>query len=82
MKRGILYAPDYVVNAGGILNISVELSPKGYDESVAEQKVRSIGQSLAEVFAHAKSRSIPTARAADEVAQSILDEGRKKGRAR
>jgi leucine dehydrogenase len=82
MKRGILYAPDYVVNAGGILNIGVELSPKGYDERVAEERVRSIGRSLADVFAHAKRRAIPTARAADEVAQAILDEGRKKGRPR
>lgn len=82
MRRGILYAPDYVVNAGGILNISVELSPNGYDERVAEEKVRSIGRSLAEVFAHAKRRSVPTARAADEVAQAILDEGRRKERPR
>src|SRR5262245_37199419 len=82
MKRGILYAPDYVVNAGGIMNIGVELSQKGYDERAAEERVRSIGRSLADVFAHAKRRSIPTARAADEVAQSILDEARKKGRPR
>jgi leucine dehydrogenase len=71
-KRGILYAPDYVVNAGGILNISVELAPGGYDEKVAEQKVRGVARSLAEVFAHAKKRGVSTARAADEVAQSVL----------
>jgi leucine dehydrogenase len=82
MQRGILYAPDYVVNAGGILNISVELSPKGYDEKIAEERVRGIGRSLADVFAHAKSRAIPTARAADEVAQAILAEGKRPGRAR
>jgi len=77
VKRGILYAPDYVVNAGGILNISVELSPKGYDERVAEERVRGIGRALADVFAHAKKKGIPTSRAADEVAQSILAEGKK-----
>jgi leucine dehydrogenase len=81
VKRGILYAPDYVVNAGGILNISVELSPKGYDERVAEERVRGIGRALADVFAHAKKKGIPTSRAADEVAQSILAEG-KQARAR
>jgi leucine dehydrogenase len=77
MKRGIVYAPDYVVNAGGILNIAVELSPKGYDERVAEERVRGIGRALADVFSHAKKKGIPTSRAADEVAQSILAEGRK-----
>jgi leucine dehydrogenase len=82
MKRGILYAPDYVVNAGGILNISVEFAPAGYDERVAEERVRGIGRSLADVFAHAKRHAIPTARAADEVAQAILAEGRKKAPAR
>ncbi len=78
MSRGILYAPDYVVNAGGILNISVELSPEGYDEKRAEARVRGIGRALAEVFAHARNHSVPTARAADEVAQAILDESRAK----
>ena len=82
MKRGILYAPDYVVNAGGILNISVELSRSGYDEKRAEEKVRGIGRSLGDVLAHAKRRGIPTARAADEVAQSILQEARQARTAR
>jgi len=76
VRRGILYGPDYVVNAGGIINIGVELSAGGYDERRAEEKVRHVGVALAEVFAHAKRRSIPTARAADEVALSILEAGR------
>lgn len=82
MRRGILYAPDYVVNAGGILNISVELTPGGYDERIAEQKVRGIGRALGEVFAHARGRGMSTARAADEVAQAILAEARAKATVR
>jgi leucine dehydrogenase len=82
VRRGILYAPDYVVNAGGILNIAVELGPGGYDEARAEERVRGIGRSLADVLAHARRRSIPTARAADEVAQRVLEEGRAKVNAR
>jgi len=82
MRRGVLYAPDYVVNAGGILNISVELSRGGYDEKRAEERVRGIGRALADVFAHARRRGIPTARAADEVAQSILEEGKARATAR
>ncbi len=76
LKRGILYAPDYVVNAGGILNISVELSPSGYDEKRAEQRVRSIGKSLAAVLERAKREGIPTGRAADDEARTIVKSGR------
>ncbi|MBL8840228.1 MAG: Glu/Leu/Phe/Val dehydrogenase [Planctomycetes bacterium] len=76
LRRGILYAPDYVVNAGGILNISVELSPAGYDAKRAEERVRGISRSLAAVFERAKRQGIPTGRAADEEAQAIVSEGR------
>ena len=37
--RGILWAPDFVANAGGIINISVELEPEGYDPERARQRV-------------------------------------------
>jgi leucine dehydrogenase len=44
--RGILYAPDFVANAGGIVNISVELAPNGYDATAAEQEVSTIGDTV------------------------------------
>lgn len=78
MRRGIVYAPDYVVNAGGILNISVELSAGGYDAKRAEERVRGIAKSLSSVLERAKREGIPTARAADEEAQSILRAARAK----
>ncbi|MBM4015668.1 MAG: Glu/Leu/Phe/Val dehydrogenase [Planctomycetes bacterium] len=80
-ERGILYAPDYVVNAGGILNISVELAPGGYDSAQAEQKVRGIAQSLKGVLDRAQREGIPTARAADLEAQTLLAAARGKARA-
>jgi leucine dehydrogenase len=76
MERGILYAPDYVVNAGGILNISVELARGGYDPAKAEQKVRGIAEALNGVLERAKREAIPTARAADLEAQAILADAR------
>ncbi|MEA2222425.1 MAG: leucine dehydrogenase, partial [Solirubrobacteraceae bacterium] len=42
-QRGVLWAPDFVVNAGGIINISVELEPGGYDARRAGERVRGIG---------------------------------------
>jgi leucine dehydrogenase len=71
-RRNILYAPDYVVNAGGILNISVELSAGGYDAKRAEERVRGIGKSLGAVLERAKREGIPTARAADDEAMAII----------
>ena len=42
--RGILYAPDYVINAGGIINVSVEFLPGGYDEPTALERIDSEGR--------------------------------------
>jgi leucine dehydrogenase len=62
--RGILWAPDFVVNAGGIINISVELSPDGYSPAAARQRVRGIGDTLAEIFsASARNGTTPLAEA-------------------
>ncbi|MDQ3676381.1 MAG: hypothetical protein M3401_06190 [Actinomycetota bacterium] len=54
-QRGVLWAPDFVVNAGGIINISVELDPGGYDPRRARKLVRGIGDTLRLIYhdAHA-----------------------------
>ena len=61
--RGVLWAPDFVVNAGGIINISVELEPGGYDPRRARRRVRGIGDTLRRIFddAHATAASPLTA---------------------
>ncbi len=51
--RGILWAPDFVVNAGGLINISEEIG--GYDAAAARRRVRGIGDTLREIFAQAES---------------------------
>jgi leucine dehydrogenase len=48
--RGILWAPDFVANAGGIINISVELERSGYDPDRARVKVNGIGDTMREIF--------------------------------
>ncbi|MEM7261252.1 MAG: Glu/Leu/Phe/Val dehydrogenase dimerization domain-containing protein, partial [Planctomycetota bacterium] len=74
--RGILYAPDYVINAGGIVNVSVEVGEGGYDERAAVQKIENIYTALQEVFATARQEDITTAEAADRVAEQRLEEAR------
>jgi len=66
--RGILYAPDYVINAGGIINIGLELDPKGYDECRALERIKHIGAVLKDVFTTATANRISTDKAAKEVA--------------
>ncbi|MBB4662745.1 Glu/Leu/Phe/Val dehydrogenase dimerization domain-containing protein [Conexibacter arvalis] len=64
--RGILWAPDFVINAGGIVNIAVEFEPGGYDAAIARRRVRAIGGTLAEIFAAARERRITPLAAAVE----------------
>ena len=70
--RGILYAPDYVINAGGIINVSLEVTPEGYDETRAMALIERIGDNLAQVFAISKREDIPTNQAAARLAEERL----------
>jgi leucine dehydrogenase len=69
---GILYAPDYVVNAGGVINIAEETAPGGYDHDRAMARVATVGASLGRVFDQAESAGITTAAAADHLAEARL----------
>lgn len=75
-ERRILYAPDYVVNAGGIINILAGLQGgrKGYDRAKAERLARKIPVTLQEVFRKARAQGITTAQAADQLAEAGLEE--------
>ena len=67
--RGVLYAPDYVINAGGSINISHE-GPQ-YDRSRAYEHVGRIGGTLMEIFDRAERDGISTNRAADALAVAL-----------
>jgi leucine dehydrogenase len=70
-ERGILYAPDYVINAGGIISVAREyLGGSTVDQVAAE--VNQIPGRLAEIFAIAERSGRPTHVVADEMAQSIV----------
>ena len=70
--RRILWAPDFVANAGGIINISVELEPGGYDEARAAARVGGIGDTLREVFRMAAGGDVTPLTAAMELARRRL----------
>lgn len=67
-ERGILYAPDYVVNSGGVINVSGELDPDGWSADRCRAKADGIGDTLAEVFAHAAATGSSTDAAARDIA--------------
>ena len=75
-RRGILYAPDYVINAGGIINVSVELLPGGYNEAVALERIERIYGNLKRLFAISEREQIATNEAALKLAEARLAEGR------
>lgn len=65
--RGILYAPDYVVNAGGLIQVADELH--GFDFERAKTRASDIFETTLEVFATALSDGVPPAVAADRIAE-------------
>lgn len=69
-ERGILYAPDFVGNAGGLINVYNELT--GYNRDRAMQMARGIHANMARVFQISRAEAIPTYRAADRVAEERI----------
>jgi len=74
VERGILYAPDYVINAGGIINVSFE---EDYCAEKATKKVEEIYNTLLDVFTKADQGNKPTGQVADEIAREIIAKGGK-----
>ena len=75
LANGILYAPDFVLNAGGIINVSVEFQEGGYDEAVAMPKVENIYRAMKDIIATSKEQGIPTSQAAVVLAKRLIAEG-------
>jgi leucine dehydrogenase len=73
-KRGILYTPDYILNAGGIINVSFE---EKYDRDAALRKVDEIYNTLEEVFATAEKQDKTTNVVADELARKRVADAKK-----
>ncbi len=67
MKRGILYAPDYVINAGGIIDVYHERI--GFDRAALLKHIEGIHDNLMEVFERARKEERPTGEVADAIAE-------------
>ncbi|MGH8161314.1 MAG: Glu/Leu/Phe/Val family dehydrogenase [Gammaproteobacteria bacterium] len=74
-KRGILYVPDYVINAGGVINVAIER--QGYNKERATHQVNRIFDICNHIFHIAEHEHMPTYKAADRLAEKrIADVGK------
>ncbi|OIJ16010.1 leucine dehydrogenase [Anaerobacillus arseniciselenatis] len=74
-ELGIVYAPDYVINAGGVINVADELY--GYNKERALKRVETIYDSISKIFEISKRDNIPTYMAADRMAEERIENMRK-----
>jgi leucine dehydrogenase len=77
--RGILYAPDYVINAGGLINLSFEQGAHGrYDRERALATVHQIPSTLTGLFQRARAEAAPPHRVADRMVEERLAEAKRR----
>jgi leucine dehydrogenase len=69
-RRGILYAPDYVINAGGLINVYGELH--GWASERAMRKAGDIYSTLLRIFELSENEGVPTYLAADRIAEQRI----------
>ncbi len=74
-ERGILYAPDYIINAGGIINASAEFDKQGYNPKNARDKTAKIETTLLDIFERSKLEHKATNLVADELAEFNIKNG-------
>lgn len=70
-EKGIVYAPDYVINSGGVINVADELL--GYNKDRAMKKVETIYENLSKVFEISRRDNIPSYAAADRMAEERIE---------
>ncbi|HHY94407.1 MAG TPA: Glu/Leu/Phe/Val dehydrogenase [Firmicutes bacterium] len=72
-EKGILYAPDFLINGGGVINVADEFEEGGYNRDRAFTRVATIYDKLWQVFSVAREEGIPTSVAADRVAEQRIE---------
>jgi leucine dehydrogenase len=69
--RGILWAPDFVVNAGGVIYLAMASEPNA-DAAAIDERVAAIGETVAKIFRDARTHGITTLQAAEQLAAARL----------
>ncbi|MDA8345841.1 MAG: leucine dehydrogenase [Thermaerobacter sp.] len=71
-ERGIVYAPDFVANGGGVINVADEMHPDGYHKERAFSRVAQIYDRMREIFRIAREQGIAPHEAADHMAEERI----------
>lgn len=71
MEKGILYAPDYLINAGGLMNVSIEF--EGWNEGKAKRMVDTIYDTSLNIFKLSDAENMPVNKATDKLAEKRLE---------
>jgi leucine dehydrogenase len=74
-QRGIVYAPDFLINAGGIINVFSEIAH--YDKAESMRRTENIYNTTLEIFEYAKSNNLTPQKAAMEIADARIDQRKK-----
>lgn len=74
-EKGILYVPDYVANAGGLISVADELNPDGYSQERVEKKILEIKETVREIIEISASEKKPTNIVADAIAEKRFVNG-------
>jgi len=72
--RGVLYAPDYVINGAGVISVGLEIIGKWTNEEM-NIRIDKIGDTLTEIFKRAEDEGRPTGAVADELALEVIARG-------
>jgi leucine dehydrogenase len=76
--RGIVYAPDFLINAGGIINVYAEIAH--YDKAESMRRTENIYNTTLEIFDYANKNNLTNQKAAMEIAQQRIDDRKKQQR--
>ena len=71
-ERGIIYAPDFVANAGGLIYVADELEPGGFNQQRVRERTMAIEHTMAHIFEQADQQQIAIHRMADHLAEDII----------
>lgn len=74
-EKGILYAPDFLINAGGIINVYAEIA--GYDKAESMRRTENIYNTTLEIFSVAEAKGLTTFQAALSIAENRIAERKK-----
>ena len=72
--KGILYAPDFIANGGGLINVATELDPEGYDAGRTKRRVLGIEETITQIYDEAGRDGVPPVAAAYALARRRLSE--------